>query len=179
MIIIPPNTIGNTNVIHGIALDESVNVAPFYYGDDFSTTILHLTTIVEGSSILENREDVLQRAVQSLIHGQSRSGGSNSGVEEIYHLSFSSNSNNREAMDSYSNIDGLHICQDHSHSITVESSFREASMLFRQICPQEAFLQLSNEMDEKVKESRAGISEDEDDHDKTVLESAMNLMTST
>ncbi len=180
IIIIPPNTIGNTNVIHGIALDESVNVAPFYYGEDFSTTILHLTTTVEGKTLLDNTDDVLKKAVQSLITSKSQSDNATaSRVEEIYQLSFSSNSNNHSLIASYGNIDGLHICQDHSHSITVESAFREASLLFRKICPNSTFLKLSNEMDERVKESRAGISDDDDDHDKTVLESAMNMVTST
>ena len=51
IIVIPPETgnLGNSCVIHGIALDESVSVAPRNLTGDVACTILHLTTTVDGS----------------------------------------------------------------------------------------------------------------------------------
>ena len=170
IIVIPPNTIGNKSVIHGIVLDESVHVAPNYYKENFSSTILHLTTTIEEGS---KEIDLLQTAMQSIIENQIEAGVNN--LEEIYHLSFSYKSMNSGLKEI---CNGLHIC-DSYQSITVESAFREASSIFNKICPTLDFLKYSQEMDEKVKESRVGIVDDDDDQEKAVLESAMDMMSSS
>lgn len=176
IIIVPPKTIGNKNVIHGIALDETANVAPYYYGDSFTTTILHLTTVIDEKDIPSNDdEDILQKAMQSLIENK-QTKTTQSIVEEIYHISFSSN-----MMSSTTQIQrpGLHICNKFGPSVTVQSAFLEASSIFHNICPNAEFLKLSKVMDEKVKESRFGLTEDENDMEKAVLESAMDMVIST
>lgn len=131
IIIVPPGTIGNSNVIHGIVLDENTNVAPLYIGEDFSATVLHLTTVIEEEGIAnDDEEDILHKTVQSLIKSQGECD-----VEEIYHLSFSFNSTNDVSGDTFPRgvIKGLHVCDRRGQSITVESAFREASTIFKKI----------------------------------------------
>ncbi len=172
IIVIPPNTIKNTNVIQGIALDESVHVAPSYHGENFLSTVLHLTTTeqIKGDCI-----DILEKAVHSIIKHHNDTNATN--IEEIYHLSFSYEAT--QMLDKHKTAyQGLHIC-DSSTSITVESAFRKAHTLFNDICPNLNFLKYSQEMDERVKESRLGIADDDDDQDKVALDSAMNLMSNT
>jgi RAB protein geranylgeranyltransferase component A len=178
IIIVPPNTLGNSNVIHGIVLDESVNVAPSYRNENFSTTVLHLSTVVTQGDGRGDQEDILHKTVQSLIRNQAEVLGSTD-LEEIYHLGFSFNSTSHVDRETENATNGLHVCDHRSHSITVESAFREASAIFKKICPNSSFLKLSQDMDEKVKESLAGITDDDDDHEKAVLESAMDMMGST
>lgn len=172
IIIIPPNTIKNTNVIQGIALDESVHVAPSYYGENFSSTVLHLTTTEQSKS---DDIDILEKAVHSIIKHHNDTNATN--IEEIYHLSFSYEATQMLDKPKIA-YQGLHIC-DSSTSITVESSFRKAHSLFNDICPNLNFMKYSQEMDERVKESRLGIADDDDDQDKVALDSAMNMMSIT
>jgi len=178
VIIVPPHTVGNANVIHGIALDESVNVAPSFYDSKFTSTVLHLTTIIDNDDHVSSDVDILQNTVQSLIQNQLDSSKTN--LEEIHHFSFSFDNEDPFLEGSQLEIstNGLHVCKNQGHSITVEAAFREAEMIFKKICPRFDFLKLSNEMEEIVKETRFGTTED-DDHEKMMLESAMNMMTST
>ena len=69
----------------------------------------------------------------------------------------------------------MHICNSRGMAITAESAFVEAKRIFEVLCPGEKFLSLSKIMDDLVKESRAGLADDEDDEVK-MLESAMNMI---
>jgi RAB protein geranylgeranyltransferase component A len=170
IIVIPPNTIGNKNVIHVIAMDESAQIAPKFNGQEFSSTVLHLTTIIEDDEDIY----ILDKASESILYNQIELGVST--IEELYHINFSYETK-ATLQDQRGNVNyqGLHVCNS-LQSITVEASFKQASKIFQRICPNLNFLQYSQEMDEKVKESRFGIVDEDEDHDKTALESAMNLM---
>lgn len=174
--IIPPSTVGNTNVIYGIAVDNSVNIAPYDYPSDFNTTVLHLTTIVESNEIshqIEADHDVLKRAIQALV--ASHQEGQESDVEELFHLSFS------HAYDSYDintertkgNINGLYICAGQRHLIRAETAFEEAKTLFERLCPDCEFLCHSAEMNEILKQRHISRDDDED-QDEMMLKKAMN-----
>ena len=173
IIVIPPNTIGNEYVIHGVVLDESVHVAPLYKDGSFTTTILHLTTICDEE---DKNGEILKLAARSIIENQNESNKTND-FEELYHICFSYDFATITLNQKMISSRGLHICNSYQ-SITVESAFRTAESIFHQICPNSVFLKYSQEMVEKVKESRFGIPNDEDDHEKAVLDSAMNMMSS-
>lgn len=164
VIIIPPgdDLIDNKSVIHGIALDESVNVAPRSM-NGVDTTILYLSTVSKDG---DGGEKHLEKAVKSLCGDD---------CMELFHLSFSFeheialNDVKREKEV------GMHICNSRGMAITAESAFVEAKRIFEVLCPGEKFLSLSKIMDDLVKESRAGLADDEDDEVK-MLESAMNMI---
>ena len=178
IVIIPPDTVGNQNVIHCIVFDETANVAPYYRGGEFTTTVLHLTTIINQKNSTckanEDDDDVLLKTVQSLIDKSHNETGKNY-LEEFYHLSFSCNLNNSKPVQKQ----GLHICNQSGSSVTLQSAFMEASSIFKNICPNCNFLKLSEAMDEKVKESKFGLTEDDNDAEKAALESAMDIVSST
>lgn len=158
VIIIPPDddVILNQSVIHGIALDESVNISPRAM-KSFHITILYLSTISKDNS----GKNVLDKAVQSLCKGE---------CMELFHLNFSY----EQKYDKKELGAGVHVCHPHV-SLTAEASFVEAKRIFESICPGDEFLSLSTYMDNLVKESLVGLGHDEDDEVK-MLESAMNMI---
>ena len=167
IIVIPPNAgkIGNQCVIHGIALDESVSIAP----RNTTCTVLHLTTTCNGT-----RDDeikciaALEKVVKSLIDAQGEQK-----VQEVHHCSFSFAF--REMKNQESALKGLTCCHKGGQSITLEAAFHKANEIFRDVCPNADFLALSKEMDEMVRE-RTGDRGDDSDDEQMVLESAMDLI---
>jgi len=172
IIVIPPNTgkISNECVIHGIALDESVSIAP----RNTTCTVFHLTTTCNGSRDDEAKcHAALEKVVKSLIDGQGEQK-----VQEIYHCSFSFAS--REGLPGQmkyqeSALKGLTCCHKGGQSITLEAAFHKANEIFLDVCPNADFLALSKEMDEMVRERTGGRGDDSDD-EQMVLESAMDLI---
>ena len=167
IIVIPPGDvhIGNQRVINGITLDESVNIAPRDFKDDFDLTILYLSTI---SRDMDGGEKLLQKAAKSLCQNNSNL--------ELFHLGFSFDYDDsiHSNYDDYTQ-DGIYVCQSRGISLTAEAAFVEAKSIFDKICPNDNFLKLSKVMDDLVKECRNGLHEDEDDEVK-MLESAMNMI---
>jgi len=175
VIIFPPGTIGNPDVVRGIVLDGGVNVAPRNDGG----CVLHLTTTMDGTyedGRTVGQDDVLARAVRTLLRG-SDDGGDDDGVEELYHVSYSyldrSHGDGRPATP-----DGLHVSVREGPSVTVDGAFGRAREIFERVCPGSGFLQLSEAMEDIVKDARRGCREDEEDHDETLLESAMGMVES-
>mmetsp|Transcript_27211 Transcript_27211/g.32181 ORF Transcript_27211/g.32181 Transcript_27211/m.32181 type:complete len:410 (+) Transcript_27211:1-1230(+) len=202
IIVIPPNTIGNPNVIRGIVVDESVNISPW---NDRGGCVLHLTTTtttsLEGASengLVEIQDDILEKAVQTLLQSSnhhlesSSSSKSDAGitpnVEELYHATFSyrdhSTTDDDDDDDDVpihttdpSKLSGLHVCARRGVSVTVDEAFGRAKSIFEAICPDHNFLQLSEVMENIVKEARMG-RDDEEDNDVRLLESAMDMVDS-
>ncbi len=167
IIVIPPNTgtIGNECVIHDIALDESVSIAP----RNTTCTVLHLTTTCNGSRYDEVKcHAALEKVAKALVDARGEQN-----VQEIYHCSFSFAS--REMKNQESALKGLTCCHKGGQSITLEAAFHKANEIFRDVCPNADFLALSKEMDEMVRE-RTGDRGDDSDDEQMVLESAMDLI---
>lgn len=168
VIVVPPNAIGNTHAIHGIALDESVHVAPRIAS---GCTVLHLTTTVDASDANQIDDSLLRKAVECLVASQEVDGGK---IEEIYHASFSYALASEDQISSVV-PQGLHICRRVEQNLAVDNTFEQARRIFQNICPNSEFLELSEEMDSAVKE-RLGEHGEEEDQEGMVLESAMNML---
>jgi len=179
IIIIPPGdeSIKNSNVIHGVALDESVSISPSSK-DGFETTVLHLTTTSKSNNEdfrYAHGETVLRHATQSLLTCHEVATHANHDLKELFHLSFSYELEEEIDSSVTKNTNGIHICRDRGMSLTVESAFVEAKRLFNKICPNtNSFLKLSDKMDELVKERSAG--QEEDDDEVKLLSSALDMM---
>mmetsp|Transcript_2401 Transcript_2401/g.4455 ORF Transcript_2401/g.4455 Transcript_2401/m.4455 type:complete len:797 (+) Transcript_2401:128-2518(+) len=176
IIIIPPDDqrLGNEYAIHGLVLDESVNIAPRSMSGTVPITALYLSTIGYANdgdnSCDDDSVNVLHNAAQTLY-------GKN--CVELYHVSYSYNIYDQEQQQiphHFSNKHGLHVCQPwRDGTLIVDNSFVEAKRVFEQICPNESFLMLSSEMDKLLKERRAGMQDDADD-EVQMLESAMSMV---
>ena len=151
VVIIPPGDVGNPYAIHGLLLDHSVHVAPP------GCAVLHLTTT---TAIDQDGDKILERATEKLK------------AQEIYHVSFSyalPDEVNEES------VEGLRVCQVSGQSLTLDAAVGQAKDIFQSICSDVEFLTMSQEMDNIVKERLAGRDDDEDE-ERMVLESAMNMM---
>jgi RAB protein geranylgeranyltransferase component A len=152
VLIVPPGELGNPCAIHGLVLDNSVHVAPR------GCTMLHLTTTAGYD---KDADKILEQVVAKLK------------AEEIYHVSFSyAIPDNEEEM---TIVDGLHVCQASGQNLTMDTQVEQAKSIFQSICPDMDFLTMSREMDSIVKE-RSTMFDDEEDEERMVLESAMNMM---
>jgi hypothetical protein len=120
--------------------------------------VLHLTTTADND---KDTAKILEQVVTRL------------NAEEIYHVSFSYAIPDEEK--ETTNVDGLHVCQTSGQSLTLDAQVEQAKSIFQSICPDLEFLTMSREMDNIVKERFAGRS-DEEDEERMVLESAMNMM---
>jgi RAB protein geranylgeranyltransferase component A len=152
VLIVPPGELGNPCAIHGLVLDHTVHVAPR------GCTMLHLTTTADND---KDADTILEQVVAKLK------------AEEIYHVSFSYAIPDEE--EGITNVDGLKVCQTSGQSLTLDAQVEQAKNIFQSICPDVEFLTMSREMDNIVKERSAG-RDDEEDEDRMVLESAMNMM---
>ena len=159
IIIVPPgdDVIGNKNVIHGLVLDESMNVAPSPFGG-VSFSILYLSMLQEDSKDDSGTSTLAEAS--TILCGEECS--------EICHIAFSHLVDN--AIES--SPEGVHLSISRGMSFTVDSSFVEARRIFDKICPNENFLKLSSAMDELIKERK--ISEEEDEEVR-MLKSAMEM----
>jgi RAB protein geranylgeranyltransferase component A len=168
VIVVPPEDegIGNTSLIHGLALDESVNIAP-YPINGVDTTILYLSTLGNPSEEGINHTKVLANAVSTLCGDD---------CVELYQLGYSYEVDSECC--NTDQISGIHLCRSRGMTLAVDSSFVEAKRIFHELCPDDNFLKLSTEMDELVKERQAGFGDDEDEEFK-MLESAMNLISAS
>jgi RAB protein geranylgeranyltransferase component A len=159
VIVIPPNSIGNASAIHGVVLDESVQVAPS------GCTVLHLTTTVDSDT---EDDSILAKACQTLLQSEDTDP-----VNEIYHASFS-----HQVADSTSTstTEGLHICHHSGQVLAADVAFEQAQRIFSKICPGTEFLGLSEELDTVVKERAAERGDDDDE--RYMLDSAVGMIGS-
>ena len=168
VIVIPPNSFGNSYAIHGILLDSSVSVAPP------GCTVLHLTTTTdldsEGKALTD--ASILQTASEIIV-----SGGNNEGrgiIDEVFHVCFSYDFNVFVDDARMEPKRGLHICSRSGQTLTADVAFHQAQRIFSTICPGSKFLGLSQELDNVVKE-RAADRVDEDD-ERAMLDSAIGMI---
>jgi hypothetical protein len=168
VIIVPPGdeSIRNTNVIRGIIVDESSQVAPYISGGD-QITVVHLTTISnnENTPTSEGTE-VLVRAVENLLSTE------NDDSEELFSIGFSYDA--KVLPEKNVPNDNIYVCERSEGSLTVESSFTEAKKIFHQLFPHDNFLKLSDIMDEIVTERR--MHNYEEDDEMKLLQSALSMM---
>ena len=156
--------LGNTNVIYGIIVDESIHVAPYSFGDSFTTCVLHLSTVQDD----EDSEDILEKAIESILSQKDMQD-----IDEMHQFSFSFTEFEKGSNDEMDETIGFHKVYRQSN-MTVDHAFDEARQIFEKICPKEKFLRLSEEMDQIVKERRVG--SEEEDQDGCMLENAMNMV---
>ena len=160
VLLIPPgSSFGNTNAIHGLAMDASARVCPR------DCTLLHLTTTVDAGDAVD--ESVLEKACKAL----------RGGYDEIYHVCFSFALHNSGSDNDESTLpDNLHVCDQANQRLAVDDAFASAQAIFEKICPEQAlnFLELSVEMDKVVKERQFG-REDEDE-ERAMLDKASKMM---
>mmetsp|Transcript_13229 Transcript_13229/g.29077 ORF Transcript_13229/g.29077 Transcript_13229/m.29077 type:complete len:484 (-) Transcript_13229:40-1491(-) len=173
-IIVPPNsTTKNTYTIHGLLLDETVNVAPHLSVKEPRTgcSVLHLSTVIDDAES-EDSGAVLETAVDQILREQVNERGD---CEEIFHISFSIPFI-EDAPDAETPhpTRGLHVVHRAAPGMIVDTAFEQAKEIFTKICPNDEFLVLAKEIDTMVKE-RFG-ERDEDDDEKRVLESAMDMI---
>ena len=178
VVIIPPNTVGNTAAIHGLLLDETANVTP--HVPSGGCTLIHLTTTATLSNDTNETNEydgMMQRALDSIL---SESG--DEGVEEIFQVTFSyslMSGYNDEKQKLSESIDGLHIVDRPPPGIEADPAFDQAARIFSQIVKEkQEFLAMSQAMDDAVKERIGDGMNDHDDDERRVLESAVHMISS-
>jgi RAB protein geranylgeranyltransferase component A len=193
VVFIPPNTIGNENVIHAILLDSSVSVAPK------GCSVLHLTTTIASDDYDDNINNdidmsVLERAQAALLQSDvATSTSSREGVHEIYHVSFSHKcpppEQQHNAELSYHDDEGgpttttaqplfpygLSLCSHTGQGLTADVAFEQAHSIFTSICPGMEFLGLADVIDKEVRD-RVEEKRYSDDDEKTMLDSALGML---
>jgi len=174
-IIIPPGTRGLENkcAIHGVAVDDSVCVAP--RGKNY--TVLHLTTSSQEDDDTPDElfVDAMSKAVEFLIASQPTQKDT-APIKECHHISFSYSTEkpsfNEQDGTKSGQTPGLHICYRDGQSLTCDSAFREAKRIFQDICPGSDFLALAKKVEDAIVYRDAEDSDDE----KMVLESACTMI---
>ena len=193
VLIMPPKSISKeqSSAIHGVIIDESVNVTPNIPG---GCTIIHLTTILDHDYKINSDDDaeigvddrILSEAMNVVLqsfHTQSK----DEDVAEIFHASFSyalpSHGENEPTKDvvDIRNSDGLHVVRRPPPSLTVDAIFNEATKVFLQICPdatKDDFLKLSQATTEAIQASLGPniFNNEEEDDEITALNSALDMI---
>jgi hypothetical protein len=72
---------------------------------------------------------------------------------------------------------GLHVCRQTGQTLASDDAFVVAKNVFAQICPDIAFLTLSEKMENTIKENLAG--REEADEERDVLDKAAELFQKT
>jgi RAB protein geranylgeranyltransferase component A len=165
-LLLPPKSLAKTMhpyTIHGLLLDESVNVTPAV-PEHGGCCMLHLTTIAVTGD--ESSLAVLEEAAEVLMQEWN--------VTEIHHVSFSYPLYQNAAPERKRK--GVHIVKRPQPNLTVDEAFDQAKDIFSDICPGTGFLTLSEAIDNMVKE-RFGDRTEEDD-EQMALSSAMHLVQS-
>jgi Rab proteins geranylgeranyltransferase component A len=185
VLILPPYSISakQNSAIHGVVLDESVNVAPHVPG---GCTILHLTTTIEHNDEACIDETLLADAFNVVLRSFSESDDEN--VVEIFHLCFSYEVHvpldTDQAMYDILNIpnsDGLHIIQRPRPDLTADATFSQAATIFQQIYPNSTpddFLKLSQATTDAIKAvlGENALNDDEEDEETMALASAVEMI---
>jgi RAB protein geranylgeranyltransferase component A len=169
-VILPPKTVADhPHAIHGLVLDEAVNVVPH---SKCGCTLVHLTTTIEmNDSTGQNVDTILEEALNVLIDSSKKKGL----VEEIFHVAFSY-ALDKETDPSHIDPDGLHVIQGGPPDIAVDAIFKEAEFINQKICPEVPFLTIAEKVDSAIKERLGNANNDEDDEEQLVLESAMGMI---
>jgi RAB protein geranylgeranyltransferase component A len=171
VVILPPGTVPNqTSTIHGLFLDEAVNVAPHVPG---GCTVVHLTTTVDAGDNNNVDITVLEEAQKVILRRCRGKDGDAGAVAEIFHVSFSYD---LLVSTGDTKIDGLHEIRRARPGLSADSAFEQAAEIFAEICPGQEFLKLSKEMGDAVKASLGENALDEEDEEKMVLESAVGMI---
>jgi RAB protein geranylgeranyltransferase component A len=174
VVIIPPGTIvGQTSTIHVIFLDEGVNVAPHVPG---GCTIAHLTTTVQNNTSNDVPVSLLKDALQLVLDLCSSNKTNPPGTTipaELFHASFSYELFPKDEL-AWSDCTGMHVLHRPRPGLSADQSFEQAAQVFHDICPEQDFLKISQDLERTIQE-RLGDQAPEDD-DKRVLESALEMI---
>ena len=181
IVIFPPGSVvkEHTQTIHALLLDEHVNVAPHV---PCGCTVVHLTTTISDNEIpstaLDEKEptsktDILDAAMKVLLASSSQHH-----VDELFHVSFSYGLDDESA--SIPGVDGdyhgLHVVRRTEADLAADSAFDSAAKIYSKICPDADFLKVAKAVDEAIQERLGDSALREDDEEKRVLESAMDLI---
>ncbi len=193
VLIMPPKSISmeQSSAIHGVGIDESVNVTPNIPG---GCTIIHLTTIIDHDMKINNDDDaeivvddsILSEAMNGVLQSF-KTQSNDEDVVEIFHASFSyelpsheQNEPTKQVLD-IRNSDGLHVVRRPPPSLTVDAIFTEVTKVFLQICPdatKDDFLKLSQATTEAIQASLGPniFNNEEDDDEIAALNSALDMI---
>ena len=185
VLIMPPRSVSakQTSAIHGVVVDEFVNVAPHV---PFGCTIVPLTPTIGCSdeescddSLLSSAFDVIQRSFRSTENDE---------IAEIFHVSFSydvsapQEGETNETLDSLPKSDGgLHVVHRCRPGLTADSAFQQAAGIFQQIYPKSTasdFLKLSQATTEAIKASLGenALNNNDEDEETMALASAVEMI---
>lgn len=171
VVILPPLTVRNqTSAIHGLLLDETVNVSPHVPG---GCTVLHLTTTVETSDDDNFDDSVLEEAQKVILRSCKGKDSDVTAVDDIFHVTFSYD---LLMPTDCTKIDGMHVIRRPRPALSADTAFEQAAEIFAKICPGQEFLKMSQEMGDAVKATLGENALDEDDEEKTVLETAVGMI---
>jgi RAB protein geranylgeranyltransferase component A len=170
VIIIPPQSsgLGNSHAIHGITLDESVQVAPT------GCTVLHLTTTLHTTGEDDDDGDgdddcsVLDRASHAILQAPEQR------VDELYSVTFSHELSTVNDETAATLPKGVHVCTHTGQVLTADVAFEQAQKIFSKICPGKEFLGLSDELDAAIQER--ALERGYEDEERLMLESALGMI---
>jgi hypothetical protein len=173
VVILPPYTLEDqSSTIHGLFLDEALNVAPHVPG---GCTVVHLTTTAVVDAAGDADDSLLEEALKVILKSSSTGRDDAEVVDELFHVTFSYELLSPDETTELAHDDGVHIIHRPRPGLTVDHCFEQAEKIFAEICPGQVFLKMSKEMDDAVKE-RLGDSCHDDDDEKAVLESAVGMI---
>jgi Rab proteins geranylgeranyltransferase component A len=185
VLIIPPHSISKQqkSTIHGVVVDEFVNVAPHLPG---GCTILHLTTTIDSTDETVLNDSLLAEAFDVILDCFRSAEGEE--IAEIFHVSFSYDvaappkNETNISMDCLPKSEGgLHLVHRPRPGLTADDAFLQAAAIFQQIFPQSTpddFLSLSQATTEAIKASLGenALNNDDDDEETMALTSAVEMI---
>ena len=204
IIILPPRTISNSHAIFVLVQDSSLHICPVGYTIlNFCTAVTTEEEFNVSSVLMKDALNyLLPRLSQSSSIPCSSSTSTTLGEEqvaerpvakEILQVTFSiptqdeTNENVCSQLISLfeAKISGLHVVNRPQLTITVDEAVEEAERLFQQIVgttnngSETTFLKMSEEVRDQVKQNAIKVEDDENDDEKDMLSSAMDLVASS
>lgn len=168
VLLLPPSST-HPYAIHGITMDESVQVAPN------GCSILHLTTTISNDD--DETLGILDQAAARILKASAANGNESNGssVVEIYSATYSyALPDDDQQQPEETEVVGMHVCRPSGQVLTADVAFEQAERIFQQICPGQEFLGLSDELDAAIKERAA--ERGYDDEERLMLESALGMI---
>ena len=179
IVIFPPGSFtGQTSVIHGFVLDEYSRVVPML-GAAHGCALVHFTMTATDPAVAEA---VFGLALDVVMNNSSSNATSSTPCEELFSMTFSYavSSADETPLSSKSTPAGLHIVERSRPGLTADAAFVQAERIFRRICPNEKFLEVSEKVEDAIREALGDTALDgEPDEEEQVLESAVGLLQPT
>ena len=186
IVIFPPGSVNehHQSTIHGLLVDEGVNVAPHPSQSISATadgngacTVLHLTTTVLNDHAPDDSYDALFKKVIQIICGDSS--------EEIFQMTFRYEVFEEDQTAAPSNANGplaqgLHIIHRGQPCIACDAAFDQSKRIFSRICPNVPFLTVADVVNQVIEErlGKDAITNRyaEEDTEDMVLSSAIGMI---